>query len=117
MQHVISLCGEKGGCEIWLSQAVLLLLHKILLPSNTYSVFNFTNYTPMKRITLTLKSALAVALMCMMSLSVQAQSGWRTNAMKGTPQAAPAYASGTAGTVYVSHGRYNEQIYQGDGRS
>ena len=71
----------------------------------------------MKKITLILKSTLAVALMCMMSLSVQAQSGWRTNAMKGTPQAAPAYASGTAGTVYVSHCRYNEQIYQGDGLS
>lgn len=71
----------------------------------------------MKRITLTLKSALAVALMCMMSLSVQAQSGWRTNALQGTPQAAPAYATGTAGTVYVSHCRYNEEIYQGDGLS
>lgn len=71
----------------------------------------------MKRITLTLKSALAVVLMCMMSLPVQAQSGWRTNAMKGMPQAAPLYATGTAGTVYVSHCRYDEQIYQGDGLS
>ena len=94
---------EKGGGKIWQKQCVPLLLHKILLQQNTYTVIYITNYTPMKKITLILKSTLAVALMCMMSLSVQAQSGWRTNAMKGTPQAAPAYASGTAGTVYVSH--------------